>query len=380
MRVFIVQVYYKLRLWHFIPLSMGNHTRKIIHVDMDAFYASVEQRDNPDSRGKPLVVGGLPNQRGVVAAASYEARKYGIHSAMPSRIALAKCPGLIFVKPRFEVYRAVSAQIHAIFERYTDLMEPVALDEAYLDVTENKPGVPYASTVARQIREAILEETQLTASTGVSVNKFLAKMASGKNKPNGLTVILPEDAEAFVEQLLIEKFHGIGSVTAAKMHSLGIHTGADLKGRSLTYLVQHFGKVGQYYYKIARGQDDRALVPNRIRKSIGAETSFAVDLSDRSSMLLELEQIAQIVQQRLELPQTSGRTITVKVKFSDYQQITRSKTSLTPISELNEIIIIARTLFEAIELEDRGVRLLGISLSNLDNVKSAQLIQLSLFE
>ncbi|MDF5712368.1 MAG: DNA polymerase IV [Rhizonema sp. NSF051] len=359
---------------------MGNHTRKIIHIDMDAFYASVEQRDNLDYRGKPLVVGGLPNQRGVVAAASYEARKFGIHSAMPSRIALAKCPGLIFVKPRFEVYRAVSAQIHAIFERYTNLMEPVALDEAYLDVTENKQNIPYASTVARYIREAILEETQLTASAGVSINKFLAKMASGKNKPNGLTVILPEDAQVFVEQLPIEKFHGIGEVTAAKMHELGIRTGADLKERSLIELTQYFGKVGQYYYKIARAQDDRVVEPNRIRKSIGAETSFAIDLSDRSSMLLELEQIAQIVQQRLEQHQTGGRTITVKVKFSDYQLLTRSKTSLTPINELNEIIIIARTLFEAIELGERGVRLLGISLSNLDNVKSAQLIQLSLFE
>jgi DNA polymerase IV len=375
-----VQVYYKLRLWHFIPLSMGNHTRKIIHIDMDAFYASVEQRDNPDHRDKPLVVGGLPNQRGVVAAASYEARRFGIHSAMPSRIALAKCPGLIFVKPRFEVYRAVSAQIHAIFERYTDLMEPVALDEAYLDVTENKPGLPYASTIARQIKTEIFTETNLTASAGVSINKFLAKMASGKNKPNGLTVILPEDAQAFVLQLPIEKFHGIGSVTAAKMHELGIHNGADLKERSLTELTQHFGKVGQYYYKIARAQDDRVVEPNRIRKSIGAETSFAVDLRSRSSMLVELEQIAQIVQQRLEQHQTSGRTITVKVKFSDYQQVTRSRTLMSSVSELSAIATQAKELFEAIELEDRGVRLLGISLSNLDNVKSAQLVQLSLFE
>ncbi|MDF5723796.1 MAG: DNA polymerase IV [Rhizonema sp. PD37] len=359
---------------------MGNHTRKIIHIDMDAFYASVEQRDNHNYRGKPLVVGGSPNQRGVVAAASYEARKFGIHSAMPSRIALAKCPTLIFVKPRFEVYRAVSAQIHAIFERYTDLMEPVALDEAYLDVTDNKQNLPYASTVARHIREAILEEIQLTASAGVSINKFLAKMASGKNKPNGLTVILPEDAIAFVEQLPIEKFHGIGEVTAAKMHELGIHNGADLKEQTLTELVQRFGKVGQYYYKIARAQDDRAIEPNRIRKSIGAETSFAVDLSNHASMLLELEHIAEIVQQRLEQHQTGGRTITVKVKFSDYQLLTRSRTSLTPINELSAIATQAKELFEGIDLKDRGVRLLGISLSNLDNVKSDQLVQLSLFE
>ncbi|MBD0303122.1 MAG: DNA polymerase IV [Tolypothrix sp. T3-bin4] len=357
-----------------------NQVKKIIHIDMDAFYASVEQRDNPNYRGKPLVVGATPNQRGVVAAASYEARKYGIHSAMPSRIALAKCPHLIFAPPRFEVYREVSAQIHAIFERYTDLVEPVALDEAYLDVTENKLGLPYASTVARHIRVAILSETGLTASAGVSVNKFLAKMASGKNKPNGLTVILPEDAETFVEQLPIEKFHGIGEVTATKMHSLGIRTGVDLKERSLAGLIQNFGKVGHYYYKIARGQDDRAVEPNRIRKSIGAETSFAKDLSDRALMLLELEHIAQTVKQRLDQHQTGGRTLTLKVKFSDYQQITRSKTVLTPIRELSAIAYIAKELFEAIEMGDRSIRLLGISLSNLDNVNECETIQLSLFE
>ena len=359
---------------------MGNHTRKIIHVDMDAFYASVEQRDNPDYRGKPLVVGGFPKERGVVAAASYEARKYGIHSAMPSRVAQTKCPSLIFVKPRFDIYRAVSQQIHAIFEQYTDLVEPVALDEAYLDVTENKPGLPYASTVARHIKADILQETQLTASAGVSINKFLAKMASGLNKPNGLSVILPEQASAFVEALPIEKFHGIGQVTATKMHELGIRTGADLKRRSLTELTQHFGKVGQHYYKIARGQDDRVVEPNRIRKSIGAETSFAVDLSDHTSMLLELEQIAEVVQQRLEQHQTGGRTITVKVKFSDYQQITRSKTLISSIGELSAIITLAKELFEGIELGDRSIRLLGISLSNLDNVKSLQIIQLPLFQ
>ena len=356
---------------------------------MDAFYASVEQRDNPSLRGKPLVVGATPNQRGVVAAASYQARKFGIHSAMPSRIAIARCPHLIFAPPRFEVYREVSAQIHAIFERYTDLVEPVALDEAYLDVTENKPGLPYASTVARHIRADIFRETKLTASAGVSVNKFLAKMASGANKPNGLTVILPENAETFVEQLPIEKFHGIGEVTATKMHSLGIRTGTDLKQLKLAELIQHFGKAGHYYYKIARGQDDRTVEPNRIRKSIGAETSFAKDLSDRTQMLLELEKIAQTVKQRIDQHQASGRTITLKVKFSDYQQITRSKTAIAPISELNEIIIMAKLLFEGIELSDvsrqaaprlRSIRLLGISLSNLDNENVGVFVQLSLFE
>ncbi len=335
------------------------------------------------------MVGPTPDQRGVVAAASYEARKYGIHSAMPSRIASAKCPHLIFTRPRFEVYREVSAQIHAIFERYTDLVEPVALDEAYLDVSENKLNLPYASTVARHIRADIFRETNLTASAGVSINKFLAKMASGKNKPNGMTVILPENAETFVEQLPIEKFHGIGEVTANKMHSLGIRTGTDLKELKLAELIQHFGKAGHYYYKIARAQDDRAVEPNRIRKSIGAETSFAKNLTDRTQMLLQLEQIAETVKQRLDKHQTGGRTLTLKVKFSDYQQITRSKTVLTPIRELSAIAYMAKELFEGIDLSDvsrqaaprlRSIRLLGISLSNLDNVNECETIQLSLFE
>ncbi|MBH8564961.1 DNA polymerase IV [Nostoc sp. CENA67] len=362
--------------------------RKIIHLDMDAFYASVEQRDNPQYRGKPLVVGGSPNQRGVVAAASYEARKFGIHSAMPSVSAfvedvaagIALCPSLIFVSPRFDVYREVSAQIHDIFKRYTDLVEGVALDEAYLDVTENKKDIAYASTIARYIKAAILQETQLTATAGVSINKFLAKMASGQNKPNGLTVILPEQAEAFVEQLAIEKFHGIGEVTAAKMRSLGIHTGADLKERSLLELTHHFGKVGHYYYNIARAIDERAVEPNRVRKSIGAETSFAKDLRSRHEMLLELEQIAQIVQQRLDQHQARGRTLTLKVKFSDYQQITRSKTMLDYTRELDVIFATAKALFEVVELSDRHVRLLGISLSNLDIVQQTQIIQLPLFQ
>ncbi|MEJ1934491.1 DNA polymerase IV [Nostoc sp. NIES-2111] len=358
---------------------MSNQTRKIIHIDMDAFYASVEQRDNSQYRGKPLVVGGSPNQRGVVAAASYEARKFGIHSAMPSVTAIALCPQLIFVRPRFDVYREVSTQIHEIFKRYTDVVEGVALDEAYLDVTENKRNIVYASTIARYIKAEILEKTQLTATSGVSINKFLAKMASGQNKPNGLTVILPQEAIAFVESLPIEKFHGIGEVTAAKMHSLGIHTGADLKERSLAYLTQHFGKVGNYYYKIARAEHDRVVEPNRVRKSIGAETSFAVDKSDYSQILLELEQIAQIVQQRLEQHQARGRTITLKIKFGDYQQITRSKTLANYTDDLETIIATATALFETVELENRSIRLLGISLSNLENGKQTQVIQLPLF-
>ncbi|MDZ8263678.1 DNA polymerase IV [Nostoc sp. ChiQUE01b] len=355
-------------------------TRKVIHVDMDAFYASVEQRDNSQYRGKPLVVGGSPNQRGVVAAASYEARKFGIHSAMPSVTAMAKCPELIFVRPRFDVYRAVSTQIHEIFKRYTDFVEGVALDEAYLDVTENKQNITYASTIARYIKAEILKETNLTATAGVSINKFLAKMASGQNKPNGLTVILPQSAEAFVEGLAIEKFHGIGEVTAAKMHSLGIHTGADLKTRSLSELTQHFGKAGHHYYKIARAEDDRIVEANRVRKSVGAETSFAVNLSSRAQMLHELEQIALSCQQRLEQHSTRGRTLTLKIKFSDYQQITRSKTMPDYTRDLEAIIATATALFEAVELENRSVRLLGIALSNLENAKQTQVIQLPLFE
>jgi DNA polymerase-4 len=339
--------------------------RKIIHVDMDAFYASVEQRDHSTYRGKPLVVGGSPNQRGVVCAASYEARRFGIHSAMSSKVALQRCPHLIFVPPRFEVYRAISAQIRTIFERHTDLIEPIALDEAYLDVSENKSGLPYATTIARAIRASIFDETGLTASAGVSCNKFLAKMASGINKPNGQTVILPERAEAFVETLEIEKFHGIGKVSAAKMHELGIYTGADLKGRSELELVQHFGKAGHHYFRIARAQDDRVVEAHRIRKSVGAETSYAQDLSNRALMLHELETIAQTLYQRLERYQTRGRTLTLKVKFANYQQITRSRTVMHGIGDVATIVLLAQELFEAVELAGRSVRLLGISLSNL---------------
>ncbi len=357
-----------------------NGDRKIVHVDLDAFYASVEQRDNPHYRGKPLVVGGLPQERGVVVAASYGARKFGIHSAMPSYLALQKCPALVFAPPRFEVYRSISTQIHAIFKRYTDIVEPVALDEAYLDVSQNKLELPYATTIARQIKAAILSETNLTASAGVSVNKFLAKMASGMNKPNGLTVILPEHAADFVAALPIEKFHGIGKVTATKMHNLGIHTGFDLKRYSEADLVRHFGKVGRFYYLIARAEDNRIVEPNRERKSIGAETSFTKDLDDPQVMLLELESIAQTVEHRLESYQTLGRTITLKIKFTDYQQITRSRTITAAISKAQTIIQVAKELLASVSLEGRSVRLLGISLSNLDCAQELKPVQLCLFE
>lgn len=335
---------------------------------MDAFYASVEQRDEPCYRDKPIVVGGSPSQRGAVAAASYEARQFGIHSAMPSRLAYQKCPHLIFVKPRFEVYHAVSEQIRDIFYRYTDLVEPLSLDEAYLDVTENKFGIPSATLIAQEIKQIIHQETQLTASAGVSINKFLAKIASGINKPNGLFLIPPEQTEAFIEQLPIERFYGIGKVTAAKMHQLGIRNGKDLKQWSETELVKRFGKVGYFYYNIARSKDDRPVQPNRIRKSIGAENSFEPDLTDRSTIFNEITVIAEILKRRLDNKQTCGRTLTLKVKYADYQQITRSKTWPQPTSNLDTILTAAQELLALTEAEHKPVRLLGLALSNLNEL------------
>jgi len=340
--------------------------RKIIHVDMDAFFASVEQRDNPAYRGKPVVVGGSPDQRGVVAAASYEARQYGIHSAMPSRTAIQKCPQLIFVRPRFDAYRGVSEVIRDIFYRYTDMVEPLSLDEAYLDVTVNKNNMPSATLIAREIKALILKQTGLTASAGVSINKFLAKTASGINKPNGLFLILPENAESFAEQLAIDKFYGIGDVTAQKMRDIGVHTGADLKKWSENDLVKKFGKVGSYYYHIVRGQDDRPVMPNRIRKSIGAEESYAHDLSERHSMIVALEEIAAILKERIARSETSGRTITLKVKYADYQQVTRSRTLLESIYSSDEMVKIAVELLDTTEVAQKHARLLGLSISNLD--------------
>ena len=352
--------------------------RKIIHIDMDAFFALVEQRDEPSYRGKPLVVGGSPAKRGAIAAASYEARQYGIYSAMPSRTAYQKCPFVIFVKPRYEVYRSISEQIREIFYRYTDWVEPLALDEAYLDVTQNKRGIPSATLIAQEIKQRIAEETGLTASAGVSINKFLAKIASGINKPNGLYLISPEAATAFVEQLAIEQFYGVGEVTAAKMHQLGIHTGADLKQWSETDLVQQFGKVGRYYYNIARAQDDRPVQPNRIRKSIGAENSYDPDLSDRRSILTALEAVAQTLKARLDAKQSAGRTLTLKVKYADYQQVTRSKTLTQPITELGLILELADELLGTTEIDHKPVRLLGLTLSNLTGEAEEDYVQLCL--
>ncbi len=344
-------------------MSEGEY-RKIIHVDMDAFFASVEQRDFPEYRGKPLAVGGS-RERGVVAAASYEARKYGVYSAMPSLTAARLCPELIFVKPRFERYKEVSRQIRAIFYRYTDLVEPLSLDEAYLDVTENKQGIPSATLIAREIKQAIREETQLTASAGISINKFLAKVASGINKPDGLTLIPPDRAISFLESLPVEKFFGIGKVTAAKMKKMGIHTGADLKRRSELELAQRFGKAGRHYYRIVRAQDNRRVQPDRPSKSVSAENTFQEDVSDPGVMIGLLEPITRSVVKRLALLDTAGRTVTLKIKYHDFTLATRSKTVSHFLSQYDEIFAIVALLLQQPEPPLKPVRLLGVGLSNL---------------
>jgi DNA polymerase IV len=338
--------------------------RKIIHIDMDAFFASVEQRDNPELRGKPVAVGGS-KARGVVAAASYEARKFGVFSAMPSRMAQQKCPGLVFVKPRFEVYSAVSRQIREIFHHYTDLVEPLSLDEAYLDVTQNKVNMPSASIIAKERKARILEETNLTASAGVSFNKFLAKIASDMNKPNGFTLITPDKAVDLVASLAIEKFHGIGKVTAAKMQRMGIATGADLRERSEAELVRQFGKVGHYYYRIARAEDERIVQPHRIRKSVGSERTFEEDLVAEEDMLERLQFLAQEVAHDLNRLQTTAKTVTLKLKYFDFVQQTRSKTLIGHLNSADAIFTVARDLLRTPQLPQHPVRLLGISVSNL---------------
>lgn len=339
--------------------------RKIIHVDMDAFFASVEQRDHPAYRGRPLVVGGKPEQRGAVAAASYEARRYGIHSAMPSRLAQQRCPQLLFVTPRFEVYRSVSQQIQAIFQRYTDLVEPLSLDEAYLDVTQNKMGLTSAMAIARAIKQAIKADTHLTASAGVSCNKFLAKMASGLEKPDGLSLITPEQAQTFVAALPIARFYGVGAVTAQKLQALGIHTGADLREWSEADLVQRFGKSGRYFYRVARAEDDRPVNPHRIRQSIGAEQSFANDLETVESMTAALETIAVEVAARMTTHQRYGHTLTLKVKYADYQQITRTQTVPDCLQTSERLYHLAAALLHEHLDRFRKVRLLGLTVSNL---------------
>ena len=344
--------------------------RKIIHVDMDAFYASVEQQDNPDLRGKPIAVGG--GQYGVVAAASYEARKFGVRSAMPGRMALEKCPQLIVVKPRFQRYKEISQQIRKIFYDYTDMVEPLSLDEAYLDVTENKKGIESANDIAREIRQRIFEETGLTASAGISVNKFLAKVASDYNKPNGQKTIHPIQILEFMEELPIEKFYGIGKVTANKMHEMHIFKGADLKKKSLEELIRHFGKSGNYYYNVVRGIHKSEVKPHRIQKSVAVEETFWENLLDEDSVFKQLQLISEELEARLSKKEIKGKSLTLKIKYKDFTQYTRSTTRENYFGDAEDFYKTARKLWE-LRPFDKPVRLLGLSLSNLNTQETKQI-------
>ncbi|MDR0653642.1 MAG: DNA polymerase IV [Synergistaceae bacterium] len=347
-----------------------NAVRKVIHVDLDAFYASIEQRDHPEYRGRPLAVG-YAAERGVVATASYEARKFGVHSAMPSLTALSKCPQIIFVPARFDVYREISRQIRGIFMEYTDLVEPLSLDEAYLDVTENKPGMASATLIAREIKKRIRDATGLTASAGVSVNKFLAKVASDWNKPDGIFVILPEEAEAFAEELKIEKFWGVGKVTAARMRELGIHTGRDLKRFGENELVRLFGKAGHTYYLNARGIDEREVVPDRARKSLGAEETFLTDIGDRTELEGRLRDIADELWRRVAGTDFYGRTVTLKIKYADFREVSKRRTCAWPIRDFRTFWSAALDLLACVEFgKERKVRLMGLSVSNAERNES----------
>ena len=350
--------------------------RKIIHVDMDAFYASVEQRDDPELRGKPVAVGG--QHRGVVMAASYEARKYGVRSAMPSATAKRRCPELIFVRSRFEVYRAVSQQIRAIFLDYTDLVEPLSLDEAYLDVTEDRHGLGSARAIAEDIRRRIAWETGLTASAGVSYCKFIAKLASDHRKPDGLCVITPEKGAEFVASLPVARFHGVGPVTARKMEQLGILTGADLRDWSLPALQAHFGSSAEWYWRICRGIDDREVRPDRPYKSVSAERTFDEDLRDPDRLADELDRIAGYAWTRVERAEVAGRTVTLKVKFGDFTIITRSKSFGAPVPDRQAFIMAGRTLLASLHPLSKGIRLLGLGLHNLTEVNNGGPAQLGL--
>lgn len=337
--------------------------RKIIHIDMDAFYASVEQRDTPELRGKAIAVGGAGG-RGVVMTCSYEARKYGVRSAMPSVTAARLCPGLIFVRPRMEAYKAVSEEIREIFYRYTDLVEPLSLDEAYLDVTENKPGITSAIAIAQQIREAIVQQTGLTATAGVSYNKFLAKMASGHQKPNGLNFISPDQAQAFIDSLPIHKFHGIGEKTAERFKGLGIHNGADLRAQTVAFLTRHFGKMGQYYAEIAVGVDHREVSPDRPARSVSVEDTFAQDTGALELLDLEIERLVPMLMRRLAHNELAGRTLTLKVKYADFVIVTRSESPGYVLEQADDVIARAQALLRKTDAEERMVRLIGIGISN----------------
>lgn len=344
--------------------------RKIIHIDMDAFYASVEQRDFPEYRGKPLIVGGSPEGRGgVVATASYEARKFGIHSAMPSKTAQRLCPQVIFVFPRFDAYKKVSNQLHDIFHRYTDLIEPLSLDEAYLDVTTDKQQIGSAIEIAKLIKKAIKEELHLTASAGISINKFVAKIASDIDKPDGLTFIGPSSIEKFMEKLSVNKFFGVGKVTAAKMQSMNLNTGADLKKLPETEMIKHFGKVGGFFYNIVRGIDNREVQPYREIKSISVEDTFAYDLEKPEEIYTELKKLAGRLANRLQIKNVKGKTITIKIKYSDFKIITRSHSLPSPTNDMEIIIQNADEIMKNLELENK-IRLLGIGISNFNLLSS----------
>jgi DNA polymerase-4 len=349
--------------------------RKIIHIDMDAFYASVEQMDNPDLKGKPIAVGGAEN-RGVVSAASYEARKFGVRSAISGVLAKKYCPELIFVKPRFDRYKEISKKIQKIFREYTDLVEPLSLDEAYLDVTQNKKGNPSASLLAQEIRMRIFNEVGLTASAGISVNKFVAKIASDYNKPNGQKTVNPDEVAPFLEQLPIQKFYGVGKVTTEKMYQLGIFTGLDLKSKSAEFLEKHFGKSGSFYYNVVRGIHNSEVKSDRITKSVAAEYTFDINLSSEIFMVEKLERIASELERRLNKHHIAGKTITLKIKYSDFTQQTRSKTMPYFISNKALILETVKELLYQEKMKN-SVRLLGISLSNLNTeIKKTIVVQL----
>lgn len=354
--------------------------RKIIHIDMDAFYASVEQRDHPELRGKPIAVGHA-EARGVVAAASYEARRYGVRSAMSSTKAKRLCPSLLFVPGRMEVYKQVSAELHAIFHEYTDLIEPISLDEAFLDVTLNKPGIPLAVDIAKEIKQKVRERLHLVASAGISYNKFLAKIASDYRKPDGLCTIHPDQAWDFIATLSVENFWGVGPVTAQKMHALGIHTGAQLRMQSLDTLTRLFGKMGKVYYDFARGIDLRPVESERIRKSVGCEHTLEQDVSRYSSLVIELYHVAVELVNRVEKKGFRGNTLTLKVKFHDFTQITRSVTQAEELTTLATILPLAKQLLQGVDYQQRPIRLLGLSVSHPKEEtekKAPSWIQLSL--
>ncbi|MBC8632634.1 DNA polymerase IV [[Eubacterium] tenue] len=355
--------------------------RKIIHIDMDAFYASVEQRDNKELRGKPVIVGGSPESRGVVATCSYEARKFGIHSAMPSKVAYVRCPHAIFVPPRFDVYHKVSYEIREIFKRYTDIIEPLSLDEAYLDVTENKKGIEYASIIAKRIKHDIYKEIGITSSAGVSYNKFLAKIASDYQKPNGLTVITPEKAQEFIDKLPIKKFFGIGKVTEKTLKMMGINNGYDLRNMDLIQLETIFKKKGYDMYNFARGIDHRPVKVSRERKSVGAESTFISNVNFDSDELNEhIKEVVKDVYMRLNSINKSGKTITVKVKYEDFQQVTKRHTLKIPIHTYDDILGNTNVLIEKIKDKNKQIRLIGVSISNLSDKEKEMYTTISLFD